>query len=100
LSKQTVRIRIEKDGKATALYQELVDLSCLGPAQVRRASHIECKEPLPRWALRQRHRLRHIRVGQFYADMRLSGGPVLGPFSHYSTAVTAELAWLRTRLGI
>ena len=73
---------IDGQGAATCLYDEAVDLSRLGPLDLRRASHVE-PDALGRW----------------WADLHPAGGPVLGPFALRSEALTAERVWLEERLS-
>ncbi|QDT14211.1 hypothetical protein [Alienimonas californiensis] len=64
------------DGVARGLYGELIDAGALGAASVVRASHVEPAD------------------GCWTADLSPVGGPVLGPFSLRSEALTAEADWL------
>ncbi len=72
-----MELYITTDGKCQSVYDESVDLRILGPMEIRRASHVE---PTP--------------DGQWTADMRPLAGPVLGPFSTRSPALSAEIVWL------
>jgi hypothetical protein len=72
---------IDGQGAATCLYDEAIDLSRLGPLDLRRASHVE-PDALGRW----------------WADLHPAGGPMLGPFALRSEALTAERIWLEERL--
>jgi hypothetical protein len=65
------------DGTIRAIYAEDIDLTDLGSALIRRASHVE---PDSR--------------GRWLADLSPIHGPVLGPFNRRSEALTAELDWL------
>ncbi len=73
-----MELYISIDGTCQSVYDETVDLRLLGPMEIRRASHVE---PTP--------------DGQWTADMRPLAGPILGPFSTRSQALTAEVAWLQ-----
>jgi hypothetical protein len=73
---------IRPGGAVTAIYDELLDLSCLGPASITRASHVEPDA-----------------AGQWSAQ--ILNGPTLGPFGKRSDAIAAEVAWLTEhRLGL
>lgn len=72
-----MELYISPDGTCQSVYDETIDLRLLGPAEIRRASHVE---PTP--------------DGQWTADMRPLAGPILGPFSTRSQALAAEVAWL------
>lgn len=69
------------DGRIEAIYTEAIDLTRLGPAAIRRASHVE-PDPAGRW----------------WADLSPSGGGRLGPFACRSAALAAERHWLVGRL--
>ena len=65
-----------------SIYDERLDLRCLGNASIRRASHVEPDEQ-----------------GQWWADLALvEGGPRLGPFSRRSQGLAAEAEWLEAHL--
>ena len=64
-------------GMARCIYDEAIDLACLGQLAITRASHVEPDAS-----------------GQWLADLSPVGGPRLGPFSQRSLALAAELAWL------
>jgi hypothetical protein len=68
------------DGVARCIYHEALDLRELGKLQITRASHVEPDSD-----------------GNWCADMRPSGGPVLGPFRSRSEALGAEREWLIRR---
>jgi hypothetical protein len=72
---------VERRGTAQGVYGETIDLSALGALSIRRASHVEPDER-----------------GRWWADLRVSGGPKLGPFTLRSTALTVELQWLERAL--
>ena len=72
---------IGADGNARAVYGEDLDLAVLGEVQIRRASHVEPD-----------------RSGCWWADLSPVGGPMLGPFTHRSLALEAEVDWLHLHL--
>jgi hypothetical protein len=65
------------DGTVRAVYAEDIDLTRIGPALIRRASHVEPDSH-----------------GRWLADLGPVSGPVLGPFDRRSEALAAELDWL------
>jgi hypothetical protein len=69
-------------GGIRCLYAEAIDLACLGSLSIRRASHVEPDEH-----------------GQWFADLALIGGPVLGPFRTRTDALDAERQWLEEFLA-
>ncbi|MAT14401.1 MAG: hypothetical protein CMJ46_03935 [Planctomyces sp.] len=74
-----MQLKVQTDGTIHAIYQELIDLSALGPCEIRRGSHVEpnanaCWE----------------------ADLSPVQGPILGPFAERKEAIEAELLWLET----
>lgn len=73
---------ITPEGAARLLYQEELDLSGLGKVQILRASLVEPDEH-----------------GKWWADLRLTAGPVLGPFKRRTEAVRAETDWIISRLA-
>jgi len=70
---------VHADGSLHCLYDEMLDLSQIGPVSIRRASHVE-----------------PTHQGQWQADLSPMDGPVLGPFPLRSEALTAEVEWLQT----
>ena len=70
------------DGRILLVYDETIDVAALGVPAIRRASHVEPDDG-----------------GQWWADMRPSGGGLLGPFKSRSLALAAERAWLSRRLA-
>jgi hypothetical protein len=68
---------IETDGTVRCLYDEALDLMPLGNLQIQRGSHVEPDQH-----------------GRWFADMSPLDGPLLGPFSKRSDALTAEVDWL------
>jgi hypothetical protein len=65
------------DGTVRAIYAEDIDLTKLGTALIRRASHVEPDSQ-----------------GRWMADLSPVSGPVLGSFNLRSEALAAELDWL------
>jgi hypothetical protein len=74
---QQMQMVVGTDGTVCFVYDERLDLACLGPLQIRRASHVEPDEE-----------------GRWWADLSPAKGPVLGPFDRRSVALAAEAAWL------
>jgi hypothetical protein len=72
-----MRLVIDTQANVRGLYDEAFDLSPLGEASIRRASHVEPDES-----------------GHWWADLAPSGGPKLGPFAGRSEAIAAEIAWV------
>ena len=68
-------------GNARCIYDEALDLREIGKLQITRASHVEPDTE-----------------GFWWADMRPSGGPVLGPYGSRSEALAAERGWLAVRM--
>ena len=68
---------IGPNGRVKTIYSEEISLASIGTPTITRASHVE---PSP--------------DGRWQADLRPVAGPVLGPFSARSEALTAEVAWL------
>ena len=64
------------------IYSEAIDLTRIGVAAIRRASHVEPDDQ-----------------GRWWADLSPSQGPRLGPFALRSTALDAERQWLEARLA-
>lgn len=78
----TVLIIPASGQEVRVLYDDGVDFRTLGAAlggdpQVRRASHVEPTDD-----------------GRWTADLRPSGGPVIGPFEKRSEALDEERRWL------
>jgi len=72
------------NGVITFVYDDgLSGLLDLGPHSIVRASFVE---PAP--------------TGGWTADMKPSGGPLLGPFHLRAEALTAEREWLRDHRGL
>jgi hypothetical protein len=68
---------VAPDGTVKTIYNESLDLTCLGHLTICRASHVEPDAK-----------------GCWQADLSPVGGPVLGPFRHRSEALKAEHDWL------
>lgn len=68
---------ISNQGLIRAIYDELLPFQSLGRVQIQRASHVEPDD-----------------IGNWWADLGPSGGPILGPFPLRSTALDAEQEWL------
>ncbi len=65
------------DGVARCIYGEELDLREIGKLQITRAGHVEPDAD-----------------GYWWADMGPVDGPVFGPFTSRSEALTAESKWL------
>jgi len=74
-----MQLLIDRQGVVRCVYDEALDLSCLGLVSIRRASHVEPDE-----------------VGHWWADLGPLAGPKLGPFQRRSQALAAESQWLET----
>ncbi len=68
---------IEPTGTVRCIYAEQIDISCLGPPLIVRASHVEPDA-----------------TGHWWADLAPVGGPRLGPYSGRTQALDAEQRWL------
>ena len=68
---------IQADGVVRFVYDETLDLTTLGPLDIRRASHVEPTDD-----------------GRWTADLSPVDGPSLGPFTTRSEALVAEQEWL------
>ena len=73
-----IELVIHPSGNVRMIYSEAIDGQLLGRVTIRRGSHVE---PRP--------------DGQWTADLRPVGGPVLGPYPFRSDALQAEVRWLR-----
>lgn len=74
---------ISPQGQVMYLYDEHCDLSAVGRATLRRASHVEPDG-----------------VGRWWADLAPVNGPLLGSFAKRSEALAAEVRWLEERLPV
>ena len=72
-----MQLVIDPQGQVRCVYQEAIELSQLGRVSIRRASHVEPDE-----------------TGHWHADLNSIDGPKLGPYSHRSAALAAEIQWL------
>ena len=72
-----MQLLIKPQGQVIGVYDELIDLSALGPLSIRRASFVEPDAQ-----------------GQWWADLMPVHGPRLGPFPRRSQALNAERTWL------
>lgn len=80
-----VRVVIAKDGSSQFVYNDLLAPLAARPGSVTtRASHVEWDKEGNGWT----------------ADMRPSGGPVLGPFALRAEALAAERQWLADTWGL
>lgn len=68
---------VTPEGAIRCLYNEAIDLACLGRLVIDRASHVEPD-----------------RNGHWLADLSPVSGPLLGPFQFRSHALAAEQCWL------
>ena len=64
-------------GEVWSIYNEHLDLRCLGEMRISRASNVEPTEH-----------------AQWTADVSPQGGPMLGPFDSRAEALSAEVDWL------
>ena len=72
-----MHLHIDRHGQVTCVYDEMIDLSTIGPLAIRRASHVEPDA-----------------TGAWWADLTPVNGPRLGPYRIRSDALAAERAWL------
>ena len=73
---------VQPNGAIRCVYDESIELSCLGHLRISRASHVEPDQ-----------------AGQWHADLSPVDGPRLGPFAHRSEALATEAAWLNQWLA-
>ena len=73
----SMELLIDPGGNVRCIYGEAIDLSQLGPLDIRRGSHVEPTAD-----------------GRWLADLSPVDGPSLGPFHSRSEALRAELCWL------
>lgn len=73
-----MEIVVTRSGEVRCVYDEALDLKALGRLNIHRGSYVEPDK-----------------CGRWTADLTPVGGPVLGPFEHRSSALAAEVAWLR-----
>ena len=74
-----MQIIFSPDGDGRCVYDEAIDLRCLGKVTIERGSRVEPNEN-----------------GRWITDLSVPpvNGPVLGPFDTRSEAIAAEVAWL------
>ncbi len=72
-----MQILVQPGGSVRSVYKETIPLGQLGKLSIQRGSHVEPDNE-----------------GQWYADLSPVSGPRLGPFTHRSSALEAEVAWL------
>jgi hypothetical protein len=78
-----MELHIDRQGNVHCVYDEMLDLSCLGQISISRASHVEADAD-----------------GQWWADLQPVAGPKLGPFDRRSEALAAEKEWLEKHLAV
>ena len=69
---------VDTRGQVRCIYAEVIDLASLGKVNIRRASHVEPDVD-----------------GQWQVDLTAVGGPKVAGFIKRSSALEAEIAWLR-----
>ena len=72
-----MQLVIDPTGEVRCVYDEALSLAELGRLTIARGSQVEPSE-----------------AGLWTADLSPVGGPLLGPFTTRSEALTAERAWL------
>lgn len=72
-----MQLVVDRTGMIHCLYAETIPLAALGTLAIRRGSYVE-----PTFG------------GDWLCDLSPVGGPVIGPFSRRSEALTAEQDWL------
>jgi hypothetical protein len=77
-----MQLVIDRQGSIRCIYSEMIDLRQLGQLAIQRASHVEPDVE-----------------GQWWADLSLVAGPLLGPFVLRTQALAAELSWLSDHLS-
>ena len=77
-------LTVDNAGKLAFIWDDdLTDLAAAGKARVLRAGQVE-----PDYYAKENG------GDTWMADLRLSGGPILGPFRRQGEALAAEVAWL------
>ena len=76
-----MKLVVSPRGQIRCLYDETIDLAALGSLSVTRASSVEPDDN-----------------GSWWADLDRVKGPLLGPFTMRSQALTAEKDWLEAHL--
>ena len=72
-----MQLVIDPTGTVRCVYGETIDLAKIGPATIRRGSHVEPTD-----------------ASTWTADLTPVNGPLLGPFKTRSEALAAEVGWL------
>ena len=72
-----MQLVIKPNGLVRCVYDETIDLRQLGRLSVQRGSTVEPND-----------------AGNWFADLAIVNGPMLGPFDHRSEALEAERQWL------
>lgn len=72
---------VSPKGQIRCLYDETIPLAALGSLFIQRASHVEPDD-----------------TGKWHADLSPVSGPILGPYSHRSEALAAEVEWIQAHL--
>ena len=72
-----MQLLVRPDGQVRCIYDELIDVTALGPVTIQRASYVEPDQR-----------------GLWWADLGTVKGPRLGPFASRSQALAAETCWL------
>jgi hypothetical protein len=72
-----MKMLVDLHGGIRCLYTEAIDLATLGELSIRRVSRVEPD-----------------RTGRWWADLKVLGGPRLGPYPRRSEALKAEVAWV------
>jgi hypothetical protein len=76
-----MKLLVDPSGGVRCLYSEVIDLATLGELSIRRVSRVEPD-----------------RTGRWWADLKILGGPRLGPYPRRSQALRAEVAWVEQLL--
>jgi hypothetical protein len=75
-----MKLVISPRGQIRCIYQETIDLAQLGTLSITRASSVEPDEQ-----------------GRWWADLGSVYGPLLGPYTLRSQALSAERGWLEAQ---
>ncbi len=76
-----MNLLVDSHGGIRCLYGESIDLNALGRVTIQRVSSVEPDN-----------------TGRWWADLKIMGGPRLGPYVRKSEALEAEIAWIEQRL--
>jgi hypothetical protein len=103
-------VLVDRDGQVTVIAHDS-DMPVLERAfgsieTTSRGGHVLPAAPVKQWAFLLLRKMASKRLaawtrrwrGQWVADLTISNGPVLGPFSNRLEAVTAEETWLADKL--